>query len=405
VTLQWEWREDWVRDDQEFDPTIDEKLLFERFLEPLPDDRVAGTQRSSPPRPTPPEQPSSPPRPTPPTPQYAQQRQSPRALGILDASQTTARSILIAWAKSDGSQSVDPPDYGSIAELSLDWDIRDSQALRTFRDWWNLSGYTPAATDNTGTAFQVTYPTAQDLAALQAWSAKKGGQLPGAGIVDVPVSKGLLAIWGRTDGRNLGVIADYGANAQDASPTWTTRDFAMLQLFQNWWNAQPGKTAIPTSGSLDSASALALKSWFAENLAAVPPGFLPPAAQQPGLPPVPTPTATCPPGKVWDQINKVCQTQLPPVPTGGGSGAGGGAGGGTKSNAVWWVLGGLAVVGIGALVVSGKSIGAALKANPTLKWHAECQKGAYRSFETKAAAEAWAKKNCRGLYRVGRNRK
>ena len=365
MTLQWEWREDWVRDDQEFDPTIDEKLLFERYEPPLPD---VGSQRSSPPRPTPPES------------QPTQQRRPPRALGILDTTQTTARSILIAWAKSDGAQSVDPADYGGLAELSLDWDIRDSQALRTFRDWWNLSGYTPAATDNTGTAFQLTYPTAQDLLALQAWSAKKGGQVPGAGIVDVPVSKGLLAIWGKTDGKSLGVIADYGSNPADATPTWTTRDFTMLQLFQNWWNAQPGKTAIPTSGSLDAQSALALKSWFAENLAAVPPGFLPPAAQQPGLPPVPNPTATCPAGTVWDQINKVCQKQLPPVPTGGGSGAGGGGGGAAKSNALWWVLGGAAVIGVGALIYSGRSIGGVMLANPSR----------FVTFSTKSEAVSYA---------------
>lgn len=102
-----------------------------------------------------------------------------------------ARAALVAWSKTPAGASSSPfYDYGAnIEDAQPAWKWRDSVMLRAFRDWWNLSGKKPAATTNTGTGAdptKLTYPTTEDLAALQTWAKEAGVSLPSASPLPPP---------------------------------------------------------------------------------------------------------------------------------------------------------------------------------------------------------------------------
>mgnify|MGYP001588205001 CR=1 FL=1 len=103
-----------------------------------------------------------------------------------------AKGVLIAWTKTDGKASAVYLDYGTTAaDFSPVWSIRDSRQLRAFRDWWNLSGYKPAASTNTGSGLDMTYPTPDDIDALTAWGKNKTLNPPLGWNVPPTVPQGL----------------------------------------------------------------------------------------------------------------------------------------------------------------------------------------------------------------------
>lgn len=279
----------------------------------------------------------------------------PRHLGLTipqGVQQAHAKGILVVW------NSAHPVlgNYGPADAAAPGWSERDGIVLHAFAQWWTGTPKLAWQNDKADSSGVIVAELTPDhLAALDAWLAAQGGQLPGVQVVDVAASKALLVLWGRTDAP---VPSGYGLNPAEFASAWSSRDTTELGLFQTWWNAQ-GKPAVPTGGALDVASSNALKAWFAERAASVPSGWVAPGAQ-PQTTPAPSPA--CKAGEVWDAVNKACQPLPTSVVAPGGGGGGGGAGGGAaKSKAVWWVLGGLAAVGAVALVVSSRAVGAGLR--------------------------------------------
>lgn len=271
-----------------------------------------------------------------------------RSLGLTlpqAANEVHAKGILAAWGKSPGVASP-ISDYGSTDVLVAGWSERDGVMLHAFATWWTGSPkLNPDADIADANGVVVADLTPNHLAALDAWAAAQGLKLPAAQAIDAAASRAILVIWGKTDGaKQSGVLADYGPG--DVTPSWTFRDQTMLSVFQLWWNGQ-GRSALPTSGVLDVSSSVALKTWAGEELAKVPAGWAAPGAQPSTTPPV----ATCKSGEVWDETNKACQ----PLPAGVAVTEPPAA----KSNAIWWVLGGVAVVG-GLLWYFGRGVGAAM---------------------------------------------
>lgn len=289
--------------------------------------------------------------------------EAPRALGAPVTSavdQAHAKTVLGAWGVAPG---VSSPllGYGPLDVATPGWSERDGIMLHAFAAWWTgtpkLNAQADVADSNGVVVAQLT---TEALAALDNWAAANVGQVPGVLVLDIAASKGLLVVWAKTDGaKSSGALPDYGANPADVTASWTTRDTTELQLFQGWWNAQ-GKAALPTAGSLDVASSNALKTWFAERLAAVPAGWLPPAAQPQGPPPAQQ--NSCPQGQVWDSAANACQPlPTPPAPLQPPS-----AGGATTNKALWWGLGILAAAGGLAWFAVSKSgaVAAPVRGNP-----------------------------------------
>lgn len=300
---------------------------------------VSPAQRAAPPRPVPHSAP--PPFPCPAGTSWNGSECAPmRYLGLSippGVQQAHAKAILVAW----NTQHHALADYGLTDVANPAWAERDGIVLHAFAQWW--SG-TPALNPNADQAdangVVVAQLTDAHVSALDNWFAQQGQQaLPGVPVVDAAASKELLILWSKTDGAGqAGALADYGLNPGDVTPVWTTRDATELQLFQTWWNAQ-GNTAVATSGALDIPTSNALKKWFVGRLSSIPSGWVAPPAQ---------PSAgACPAGQVWDDTNKVCQ----PAP------AAASAEPPAKSNAMWWVLGGLAVVAGSAVLLSSRAVG------------------------------------------------
>jgi hypothetical protein len=256
-----------------------------------------------------------------------------------------AKGILVTW----NTQHQALASYG-VQDVVPGWTERDGIVLHAFSQWWGGTPKLDWQKDKADAGGVVVANLTDDhISALDQWAAEQlQQQVPGATILDAAASKALLALWGKTDGaQQSGVLDDYGMQVADLSPGWSTRDTSMLQLFQTWWNAQ-GKPAVSTTGTLDAGTSNALKTWFAERLASIPAGWVNPGAQ-----PTVAPTAqTCKQGEVWDDVNKACQPLPAGVSVPGEPPA--------KSNAVWWVLGGIAVVGAAALAFGSKGVGAAV---------------------------------------------
>jgi hypothetical protein len=250
--------------------------------------------------------------------------------------QAHAKGILVAW----NTQHQIVSDYGPADVMNPSWTQRDGIVLHAFAQWWTG---TPQLSPNSDKAdaggVVVAQLTDAHVAALDAWFAGQAQQVPGGQALDTAASKALLVLWSKTDGT---APNNYGLDPSEFAPAWTARDTSELALFQTWWNAL-GKPVIPTNGALDVASSNALKTWFAESLANPPSGWVAPGAKPASA------TPQCPPGKLWDEVNQACQPLPAGVSVPGEPPA--------KSNTMWWVLGGLAAVAGGALLLSSRAVG------------------------------------------------
>src|SRR5512136_1104678 len=66
------------------------------------------------------------------------------------AAQGQARTILVAWGKSDGKGEAGVGDYGSQAELgATSWTARDVMQATSFANWWRKRNGTPTVADGT----------------------------------------------------------------------------------------------------------------------------------------------------------------------------------------------------------------------------------------------------------------
>lgn len=93
-----------------------------------------------------------------------------------------AKSILVAWSKTDGVNQAGIPDYGSsAADLSTDFGPRDSTELMSFQNWDNKFG-------SVGPKLAVDGKLGpKSLAALQQWTETRAQQaIPSGPIVSVP---------------------------------------------------------------------------------------------------------------------------------------------------------------------------------------------------------------------------
>lgn len=237
-----------------------------------------------------------------------------------------ARALLTAWTNAQGNPKP-VPSYGLLFP-SLAWTQQDGIVLHAFAVWWNGAGYSPKLPvgQSVGGVLQAELTDAH-LAALDKWAA---GAVPLPLVVDVPASKALLVLWGRTDGQGL-VQADYGMQASDLplSP-WTERDGQALMTFGKW-------SMPPISGSTFTTEyAIALKAWFAGKAAQVPAGFQPPVQVTPPAQKTPQPLQVLPPPPAPGPGPVV----KPPAET-------------TKSEGLpWWIwAGGAAALGLLGLVV------------------------------------------------------
>lgn len=88
-------------------------------------------------------------------------------------------------------------------------------------------------------------------------------------------SKGILAVWSKTDGAKAAGPTDYGQRPEDVTDQWTARDRLTLAAFANA-RGLPDK-----SGTLTQAAADALGAWAEEKARAVSPVPLPPAPKPP----------------------------------------------------------------------------------------------------------------------------
>ena len=102
------------------------------------------------------------------------------------AAQGQARTILVAWGKSDGKNEAGIPDYGSQSELmATNWSARDVLQGNSFANWWRRFGGPPAVDDgNWSETLSV---------ALNRWAEQKANQvtntaLAAGGIVVPPIA-------------------------------------------------------------------------------------------------------------------------------------------------------------------------------------------------------------------------
>lgn len=92
------------------------------------------------------------------------QQQHSTAPGTLQA-----KSILVAWSKTDGVNQAGVTDYGSnVADMSTDWTSRDSTQLMSFQNWNNKAGNTKLDVDG------ILGP--KSLSALQSWAEARATQ-------------------------------------------------------------------------------------------------------------------------------------------------------------------------------------------------------------------------------------
>lgn len=140
-------------------PTIDKNIWTGEVLN-IPPDWQKPTIRTQSPGPALPSQPT-PDRPTGTVPTAPQISVAP---GIMQA-----KTILVAWSKSDGVNQAGVPDYGSKAEdLSTTFGPRDKLQLQSFQSWSTKTGHAKLVVDG------ILGP--KSLAALQSWAEKRASQ-------------------------------------------------------------------------------------------------------------------------------------------------------------------------------------------------------------------------------------
>ncbi len=244
-------------------------------------------------------------------------------LGITLVDVGHARAVLTAWTNAPGNPKP-VPSYG-FTFPSLDWTQQDGVVLHAFAVWWNGAGYVPKIAEGAGAPLQAALTDAH-LAALDKWAA---GAVPLPPVVDVPASKALLVLWGKTDGAGL-VPADYGAQTGDlpTSP-WTKRDGQALMAFGKW-------STPPISGSTFTTEyGVALKAWFATRVQQIPGGWVAPPATTPGGPPAKPSPAPAPLPAPGPGADKPPPTTFPIAPV--------------PDRTMTYVLGGLALAVVGGL--------------------------------------------------------
>lgn len=211
----------------------------------------------------------------------------------------------------------------------------------------------------------------------------------GVGALDIASNtqaKAILASWNTTDGQNW--IDQYGLMPSDVDPSsWYDRDGQVLAGFTKWWNASGFTPKLPEPGTkggiawqdLTAAHLSALQQWALNKginpgQSQIPPQTLPPtpvvAMDLPtclqqcqntsGFDPIALATCsaacaqkfspspqTLPPNPLPPPPTPIPPGPTPPgpAPTSGTTEA--------KTNYVPWVVGGLALLGIGALVITG----------------------------------------------------
>jgi len=212
-------------------------------------------------------------------------------IGALDVtSNTQAKALLASWNATDGANWIDQYGLMSSDTNPNQWFDRDGQVLAGFTKWWNNSGFTPKLPEP-GTKGGIVWQdlTQQHLSALQQWALQKGVINPG----QIP-----------------------------ASPQTTTAPTDFATCSQHCNNIY---------GVLDPISLATCLAACAQQFPISVPqaGQTVPQTTPTTTPPVTTPTTTPPP---------------PPATTTTAE---------KKTNYVPWIIGGLAVLGVGALVVAG----------------------------------------------------
>lgn len=98
------------------------------------------------------------------------------------AALSQARTILIAWGKSDGANEAGVSDYGGAADMnSATWSARDALMGAAFANWWNKRNGSPAV-DGSG-AWNDTLARA-----LNVWAEKKTAQVTQAAVSQSPAT-------------------------------------------------------------------------------------------------------------------------------------------------------------------------------------------------------------------------
>jgi hypothetical protein len=156
-----------------------------------------------------------------------------------------------------------------------------------------------------GPEFKTLY-AGEKLKLPQSWVTAPSPTVPATGpaadAATVIQAKGILAAWGKTDGKGTSGVTDYGSRAEDLSAGWSNRDGLMLTSFSQWSN-QSRKTSLGTDGTLTPAHSNELRKW-AEQAASSP---VPTVPVNPLPPPTPESPVVIPPATLPGGI------QVPPV--------------------------------------------------------------------------------------------
>ncbi len=99
-----------------------------------------------------------------------------------------AKSILVAWSKTDGVNQAGLPDYGSTAaDLSTDFGARDSFVLTSFQNWDNKTAGTHLLVDG------ILGP--DSLTALQQWAERRAAAaVKNPSAVTIPVTPSVMTL-------------------------------------------------------------------------------------------------------------------------------------------------------------------------------------------------------------------
>jgi hypothetical protein len=243
-------------------------------------------------------------------------------IGALPAEIGVAKLQLITWAKGNNI-SLPFNDYGfNLSDLNpMLWSPRDSQALGAFSKWWNDQGYQPKLPATASEPLSDTHRLA--LAQWAGGEAPTSLQLPGwpTGLPMPPQPPGWPA--------GLPWPPFLSAERPPALPTW----IVWPPPAPIGWPASvpwpPPLPALPGPGSVPTAP--------------------PPASTAPATGPLPPAPAPLPPESGPAPATKLSTglavKQKPE----------------TKSNAVWWVLGVVGVVGVLLTTMTG---GGGMQSNP-----------------------------------------
>lgn len=174
-----------------------------------------------------------------------------------------------------------------------------------------------------GPEFKTLY-AGEKLKLPQSWVTSSVTPVPSSGpaadAATVIQAKGILAAWGKTDGKNSAGITDYGSRAEDLSPGWSNRDSLMLRSFSQWSNSVR-RTTLSTDGNLTTAHSTELRKWAEQAASSTVPTIptqttQPSQPSQPGPIVIPIPTLpTVPPATTSPSTPQIPVDILNPIPT------------------------------------------------------------------------------------------